>query len=46
LVFGVMAMTTLRMKCLWCPYICVMAGVVVADADFWNWVAKKLTRGE
>ena len=38
-----MAMTTLRMKCLWCPYICIMASVMICDQDLWKLISNKLT---
>ena len=43
LLFGVMAMTTYRMKCFWSPYICIMASVMVCDTEMWGFIADKLT---
>ena len=43
LVYGLMAMTTLRMKCLWCPYICIMAAVLVCDPEIWRFITEKLS---
>ena len=39
--FGAMAVTTLRMKYLWTPYMCVLAGVSVGDFAIWQWVLEK-----
>ena len=39
----VLAMTTLRMKCFWGPYICVFASVLILHREFWQFVAAKLT---
>lgn len=36
-------MTTLRMKCFWGPYICILAGVALAHRDLWMALANKLT---
>ena len=41
-ILAILAMTTLRMKCFWGPYICMFAGVIVANKDIWNLVAAKL----
>ena len=42
LILAVLAMTTLRMKCFWGPYICIFAAVMVAHKDIWTAIAKKL----
>ncbi|XP_076444676.1 protein C-mannosyl-transferase DPY19L3-like [Babylonia areolata] len=34
--FGVLAMTTLRMKYLWTPYMCVLAALLVTDRQVWR----------
>lgn len=34
--FGALAITTMRMKYLWTPYICVLAAVGVADKTLWS----------
>ncbi|KAK7108661.1 protein C-mannosyl-transferase DPY19L3-like [Littorina saxatilis] len=36
--FGALAMTTLRMKYLWTPYMCVFGAVIVGDPQLWNWI--------
>ena len=33
---GVLAASTLRMKCFWCPYICVLSSVALADTSLWS----------
>ena len=43
LILGVLAMTTLRMKCFWGPYICVFASYLVLHKNFWEGIAAKLT---
>ena len=43
LILCVLAMTTLRMKCFWGPYICVFASVLLLHKAFWEGVASKLT---
>lgn len=40
--FGALAMSTLRMKYLWTPYMCILAGVGVADYRAWRCVLAKL----
>ena len=42
LVLAVLAMSTLRMKCFWGPYICVFAGAGLAHFDLWNFLVTKL----
>lgn len=34
--FGVMAMTTLRMKFLWMPHMCILAAGVISHQDTWR----------
>ena len=41
-VLGVLAMSTLRMKCFWTPYLCVIASVAVADPQLWSILANKV----
>ena len=36
--FGALAITTLRMKYLWTPYMCVLAAVAIADSQVWSGV--------
>ena len=43
LILCVLAMTTLRMKCFWGPYICVFASFLVLHKDFWEGIASRLT---
>lgn len=38
LLFAVMATTTLRMKYLWTPHLCVLAGVTLCHPAPWKWV--------
>ncbi|XP_053396813.1 probable C-mannosyltransferase DPY19L3 isoform X1 [Mercenaria mercenaria] len=40
--FGALAMSTLRMKYLWTPYMCILAGFGVADYKGWRCVLAKL----
>jgi len=42
---GVLAASTLRMKCFWCPYICVLASAGLADKTFWSYLVSKLSGG-
>ena len=41
---GVLAISTLRMKCFWSPYICVLASVAVADRTLWSGLLGKVTK--
>jgi len=36
ILLGALAISTLRMKCFWTPYLCTLAGAGVADPDLWN----------
>ena len=45
IVLGVLAASTLRMKCFWTPYICVLASAGLADKTLWSALVKKLTGG-
>merc|ERR1711874_336530 len=40
---GVLAMSTLRMKCFWSPYICVLASAGVSDPQLWGAIITKLS---
>ncbi|KAL4232819.1 hypothetical protein ACF0H5_007505 [Mactra antiquata] len=40
--FGALAMSTLRMKYLWTPYMCMIAGFGVADYKAWKYILSKL----
>jgi len=40
---GVLAISTLRMKCFWSPYICVLASTAVADTSLWSTIARKIS---
>lgn len=40
--FGALAMSTLRMKYLWTPYMCILAGFGVADYKAWRCVLTRL----
>ena len=42
LAFFALASTTLRMRCLSSPYLCIMAAAAVANFDLYNWIAVKL----
>ena len=41
---GVLAISTLRMKCFWSPYICLLSSVAVADKTLWSAVLSKVSR--
>jgi len=36
--FGVMALSTLRMKFLWTPHICMIGAGIFCHQDFWRWL--------
>ena len=36
--FGIMALSTLRMKFLWTPHICMVGAGIFCHQDFWRWV--------
>ena len=40
--FGALAMSTLRMKYLWTPYICILAGFGIADYKAWKTILVQL----
>ena len=40
--FGALAMSTLRMKYLWTPYMCILAGFGVADYKAWKTILVQL----
>ncbi len=42
-ILAVLAMTTLRMKCFWGPYICVFAGVALAHRRLYEALSRALT---
>ena len=46
LILAVLAASTLRMKCFWSPYICIMAAVAVGHFDFWNKLSIAFPTGE
>eukprot|EP00794_Sanderia_malayensis_P000566 gene566-1224_t len=39
--FGLMALSTLRMKFLWTPHICIVASGLFCHQDVWRWIFKK-----
>ena len=39
---GVLAISTLRMKCFWSPYICVLSSVALADKTLWSSLLSKV----
>ena len=41
---GVLAISTLRMKCFWSPYICALSSVAVADTTLWTVFLSKVSR--
>ncbi|XP_064610291.1 protein C-mannosyl-transferase DPY19L3-like [Liolophura sinensis] len=38
LLFGALALTTLRMKYLWTPYMCILAGAGISDYKAWRFL--------
>jgi len=42
---GLLAVSTLRMKCFWSPYICLLASVGVADTTIWSSIVSKGSGG-
>jgi len=40
-----LAMSTLRMKCFWSPYVCVLASVCISDHHFWSLLLSKVPAG-
>merc|ERR1719376_728894 len=43
---GVLAISTLRMKCFWSPYICVLASTAVADTSLRTNIARKISSNQ
>ena len=39
---GLLAISTLRMKVFWSPYMCVLASTAVADTSLWTNIARKV----
>ena len=39
---GLLAASTLRMKCFWSPYICVLASAALADPSVWSAIVAKV----
>ncbi|XP_036370347.1 probable C-mannosyltransferase DPY19L3 isoform X1 [Octopus sinensis] len=46
LLFGLLAVSTLRMKYLWTPYMCILGSVFLADRKAWKAVLSKVTDQE
>ena len=42
---GILAASTLRMKCFWCPYICVLSSVAIADTTLWSSLVSRVSGG-
>jgi len=42
---GLLAVSTLRMKCFWSPYICLLASAGVADPTLWSMIISKGSGG-
>ena len=41
---ALLAVSTLRMKCFWSPYICIFASLAVSYSDFWTFLIYKVDR--
>ena len=39
---GLLAISSLRMKVFWSPYMCVLASTAVADTSLWTIIARKV----
>jgi len=39
---GLLAMSTLRMKCFWTPYLCILSAVSLSDPDLYNLLLNKV----
>ncbi len=39
---AVLAVSTLRMKCFWSPYICIFASLAVSHPDIWTFLTSKV----
>ena len=42
---GILAASTLRMKCFWCPYICVLSSAGLADTSLWSSLGSRVSGG-
>lgn len=42
---GILAASTLRMKCFWCPYICVLSSAGLADTSLWSSLVSRVSGG-
>ncbi len=39
---AVLAVSTLRMKCFWSPYICIFASLAISQPDIWTFLTSKV----
>ena len=39
---GLLAASTLRMKCFWSPYICLLASAALSDPSIWSAIVAKV----
>jgi hypothetical protein len=39
---AVLAVSTLRMKCFWSPYICIFASLAISHPDIWTFLTSKV----
>ena len=39
---GLLAASTLRMKCFWSPYICILASAAISDPSIWSAIVAKV----
>jgi len=42
---GLLAASTLRMKCFWSPYICLLASAALSDPSIWSAIVAKVSGG-
>ena len=40
---GLLAASTLRMKCFWSPYICLLASAALSDPSIWSAIVAKVS---
>jgi len=40
---GLLAASTLRMKCFWSPYICILASAAISDPSIWSAIVAKVS---
>ncbi|XP_023340285.1 probable C-mannosyltransferase DPY19L3 [Eurytemora carolleeae] len=46
LILGLLAVSTLRMKCFWSPYLCILTSAGISDPTLWTFFLNKVSGGQ